>query len=352
MLEPGLSMLWETTDPHEALRSRFGFDGLGGARDWITTILRAHWGITVHDCPRLVISDQNVIAWVTGVSKGPGWIRGAAGEGEQPRRDGGGGRFIVKWSGDPERFEALRASTALVRDIAEPGILVAAPIPSADGEVRLELDGPSGPLSVAVLPEVDGDWLDVADERAVRSAGQMLARIHDALRRRDPGKSAVPGPGEALPRRLDEWWERSDRGPAQEASARLRQLLASAPPPPAAQQLVHHDYRAANILTRAGQVVAVLDFEEVGRAPRIDDLARASVYLATRFTDWSPTPAAARAALRAGYESISPLGTAEQQWLEILTLWYGISAIPSGKNRAEWQAAVDPGPRADATDTI
>ncbi|APX32388.1 hypothetical protein BH708_06245 [Brachybacterium sp. P6-10-X1] len=322
MLAPGLSMLWESTDPVIALRKRFGFTTLEDAAVWVAAALAETWDVTVRSCPRLVISDHNAIVWV----------------------DGDHGDLVLKWSRARERFPALESSTRLLSAVAALGVPVAAPLPARDGRVRVGLEGPSGPLSAALLPEVSGQWLDVADLAAVRSAGSTLAQLHAALRPLEHGSSVMvsqaPTTVEDPARRLGRWIIESDRGLAPEASRSLAQRLTDAPPLETEQQLVHHDYRAANILVRDSTVVGVLDLDEIEPAHRVDDLARASVYLATRFTDWGPTPRSARTALREGYESVQPLSEVEKRWLEILTLWYGIAAIPQGEGREAWTDAL------------
>lgn len=323
MLPPGLSMLWESVDPVDALHERFGFTDLDAATAWVSDVLEETWGLTVHACPRLVISAHNALVWV----------------------DSDRGDLVLKWSRARRRFPALASSTRLLLDVAEHGVPVAAPLPVRDGRVRIELEGPLGPLSVAVLPEVTGHWLDVTDLKAVASAGGTLARLHRALRTLEHRPSpTVPqhlaAQTEDPAPRLDRWLAESDRGLVPEASRHLAQMLADAPPLSQEQQLVHHDYRAANILVRDSAVVGVLDFDELEPAHRVDDLARASVYLATRFTNWRPTPRSARAALRKGYGAVQPLSDVEERWLEILTLWYGLTAVPDGAGREAWVAAL------------
>lgn len=318
MLPFGLSMLWESVDPTDALTTRFGFDDLRVAEDWAAEALRSTWGVTARGCTRLVISDDNVIAWL-----------------ETDR-----GALIMKWSRAQNRFEALGASTRLLHEVGAHGAPVAAPLPALDGHVRVVLNGPAGPLSAAVLPEMQGEWLDVDDLDAVHSAGAALAAIHQTLAASQVQSNQPPEPPPDLAERITGWLVRGDRGHAPAISRRLQRLLADAPPLDAPSQLVHHDFRAANILTRDSAVVCVLDFDEVAVSFRVDDLARASVYLATRFTNWAPTPRPARQALREGYETAQPLTGIEAHWLEILTLWYGLNAIPGGEDRQGWAAAV------------
>lgn len=265
-------MLWESAEASDALTERFGFADLDAAETWIAESLRAAWGITVHACTRAVISDNNVIAWVK-TEQGP---------------------LVMKWSRAKDRFEALESSTHLLHLLGQHGAPVAAPLPAVDGRVRLVLDGPCGPLSAAVLPELDGDWLNVEDLEAVRSAGAALATVHRSLAAAQGQSAPSPSQPPDLAARITGWLTDHDRGRAPASSRQLQELqelqelLTAAPLLDAPPQLVHHDFRAANILTRESAVVGVLDFDEVSVSYRVDDLARASVYLATRFTDWGP----------------------------------------------------------------
>lgn len=268
-------MLWEPVDAATALRERFGFTGLDDVGAWITGVLRGTWGLDVEAVPRVVLSDQNLIAWAA-----PG--------------------TVVKLCRDPDRFARLDTSTRLLRALAGLGLPVADPLPDTGGRVRVVLDGPLGPLSAAVLPELDGDWLDVGDLAAVRDAGAWLARLHTALAGRATAASDLR--------------ERV-------AASGGADLVAGLPDLDDVPQLVHRDYRAANLLTRDSRVVGILDFDEVRVEHRVHDLAQASVFLATRFTDWGPTPPAARDALRQGYESVRPLNAAEAAWLGALVPW-------------------------------
>lgn len=308
-------MLWESVEPQAAMRERFGFAGFEEAAGWVTAMLGKTWAVTALNCSRMVISDQNAIVWVGS--------------------DRGG--LIVKWSRDQERFERLDASTRLLGQLASQGIPVAAPIPTVDDRTRVTLDGPMSALSVTVLPELLGDWLNVLDQEAVRAAGACLARLHAALGTiAHDGSPAFTG----FPELVDDWLTHRDRGFAPEASERLRAKLSAAPVLEDVPQLVHNDFRAANLLTRQSSIIGVLDFDEVVVGHRVSDLARASVYLGTLFTGWGPTSAEVKRTLRAGYESVRPLGPDEAQWLEILVLWHGLMAIPSAHDTAGWADAL------------
>ncbi|GAP79360.1 MULTISPECIES: phosphotransferase enzyme family protein [Brachybacterium] len=315
-LPPGLSLLWESADEQAALKERFGFADLAEAERWLSAMLDEHWGLTLRSCRRLTISDHNAIAWVST----------------------DGADLVVKWSREERLFPRLEATTGLITHLAGQGIPVAAPSPARDGAVRVVTDGPIGPLSIAVLPEIAGTWLDVTDLDAVRTVGACLARMHEVL-----GGLALPvleGPPPRAPReRVRIWLEEHDHGRAPSASARLAALVQDVPDLVDTRQLVHGDVRAANLLMQGDRVAAVLDLDEVRVDHRIAELAQTSVLLGTLFRDWRPTPAPARQALREGYEQVRPLGEAERAWLEALTLWIGLASIPA-EDAAPWIAAV------------
>lgn len=310
-------MLWEAVDPADALLTRFGFDGLASAADWLSTALTAGWQITMTSCSRLVISDRKAISWIAS-SHGP---------------------LVVKWSSAQDRFGDLEATAGVVRSLHRRGIPVAAPLAGTDGRLRMAQVGPRGALSIEVLPELSGEWLDVGDAAAVRSAGACLAELHRALADlavgRDPETEL-----EDVRAQIHRWLAHDDRGRVPAASARLAESLATLPLLDQPRQLLHNDFRAANILTRGGHVVAVLDFDEIVRGHTLSDLAKASVFLGTRFTDWRPTPIAVRTEFRLGYESVQPLSPTDRRWLDALVLWHGLRALPFVPDPAGWAAAV------------
>lgn len=310
-------MLWEQADATSALRDRFGFAGLDAVSTWLRRVLDERWGLATGGCDRLVVSDHNAVAWT--------------------RSDRGG--LVVKWSCAEPLFARLDSSTGLLRPLADRGVPVAAPVPTTDGLDRVVLDGPARPLSVTVLPDLAGDWLDVSDAAAVRAAGACLARVHEALGALDPGSvPRVDADGD--PRtRVAGWLDAHDHGRAPGASRRLAALLADAPELDSRAQLVHNDFRAANVLVRGGAVVGVLDLDDVAVGHRVGDLAKACTYLGTLFTGWAPTPRAVQDRLREGYESVRPLSARESSWFEVLLLWHGLVAVPPHDD-AGWAAAL------------
>ncbi|MGF0313906.1 phosphotransferase enzyme family protein [Rhodococcus sp. IEGM1428] len=315
MLPLGVSMLWEKSiDPSTALRERFGFEGVDGVQAWVSSALAEHWQIGVARCTRIVVSDHNAIVWAE-TDRGP---------------------VVVKWSHGSFRFSALDATTRMLRALGERGVPVAMPVSSTVGSERVVIDAPAGALSVTVLPELTGQWLDTADASAVRSAGASLAQVHRAMR--DLASDALPSiQTEVQPKkRIENWLSGQDRGFAPDASRRLGESLADLPELDESVQLVHNDFRAANILTENSRVVGILDFDEVRTDPAVLDLAKASVYLGTRFTEWRPIPASVRRSFRAGYEQVRPLSSAAAQWFDVLVLWHSLAAVSDENDSAGW----------------
>lgn len=249
---PQLSMLWESVDPGEALSQRFGFADTVSAAGWVGDTLWDTWAITVDGCDRLVISDKNLLAWITA----------------------GDRRLIAKWSVAPKRFRHLADTAALLAWLHGKGIPVAAPVPALDGRLRVEL----GNVSLGVFPVIDGDLLDVRDPAQVAEAGRMLATLHDAMA--------------AYPHRI------------------------GGGPPRRDEQLVHNDFRSANVLHDGTGITAVLDFEEVTYRSRVSDLAQATVLLGTRYHNWRATSQPVREAFVGAYCDEAPLTNAEQDQLQ------------------------------------
>jgi len=250
---PSLSMLWEPTDPVEALAQRFNFESPTAVVGWLSEVLAQHWDLALSSCERLVISSGNIMAWIIVDER----------------------RMIAKWSMHTPVFTRLAAIARLTRWLEQRGVPVSAPQPARDGRLQLELDG----FSLALQNVVPGELLDIADAAQVQAAGEMLAILHTEL-------AAYP-----------------DVVPTDEAHR-------------SGTQLVSDDFRSANILWADGRISAVLDLEEVRYARRVDDLAKAAVLLGTRYHDWAPTPPDARDAFVAAYQAAHPLPAEELDELQ------------------------------------
>lgn len=337
-------MLWEPTDPDQALRNRFGFTDLVAMSTWLTDVLGQHWSLRVREVERILLSDRNAIAWV---------------HTDQ-------GTLVAKVCADTTRFTRLGLIADVVAHLAEAGQPVPQPRRADDGATRVVVGSPPGQhepgvqdddasastqdgphprlgpggqcLSVTVQPFMPGALLDVGDATGVRAAGAALARLHLAV-------VDLPQTGHLRAGDLRHRLRRSARAHARHraprAAVQLAEMLTVLPDLDTAPHLVHRDYRSTNVLMAGAQVSAVLDFDEMRLDHRVADLAQAAVLLATRFTTWAPTPGPARAALLAGYDSVHPLSEVEHGWLRASILAMGLSQIPAGADPAGWAASVE-----------
>lgn len=312
---PRLEMLWESRDPGETLRARFGFDGVGDVVAWLTSTLADSWGIQVSSCARITMSDTNALAWVS-TSSGP---------------------MVAKWGVAPERFPRLAALAALTTWLDEQHLPVSRPVPTADGRVQLQADG----VSLGLQREIAGHLLETSSPRQVRAAGVALCRLHDALAtapevHRFPAPPMAPG---SLRARIGTWLQAAPEHLPPDGRDALRALLDDAPYEALPVQLVHGDFRSANVLCDEDDVVAVIDFEEARFDHRVDEVARSAVLLGTRFHDWGPVSSEVRSQLLDGYQSVRPFTAAESAWWPILVLWASLMMVPAVEDEAGWGLA-------------
>jgi homoserine kinase type II len=314
---PMLEMLWEASDPREALETRFGFGDGAEAYRWVVTMLEKHYGVRVDSCDRIVISDHNALAWI-GTSSG---------------------RMLMKWSVVTARFPRLAALVRLTAWLEAEGLPVSAPVATLDGRLQVEADG----ASLGLQREMDGDILDINQSCQVREAGAKLAELHDALAMY-PEADQVPGlaaPSAHLADQINGWLDSCPNHVPATACYILRRLVADAHPNSLPTQLVHGDYRSANVLYAVPGIAAVIDFEEARFDHPIVELARSAVMLGTRFRDWAPVSPEVRATFLDGYQSKRRLTLAETSWWDALVLWYSLLLVPSGQDPTGWgQAAL------------
>ncbi|UFU04515.1 phosphotransferase [Ruania suaedae] len=310
MNHPPVTMLWEQVDPARTLTERAGFTDAAAAVHWLTSTVSAHWDLPVDSCDRLVLSDRNVLAWLSTTR----------------------GRMLAKWSVAPERFARLSALADLVRWLHQSGLPVSAPLPARSGALQIEVDG----VSIALQRVIESPMLDAGDPRQVHAAGAVLARLHLALAEH-PGRERVIGPSQPHDAAgMTAWLGAAGAHLPSAAVRNLRDRLADAPGLDAPVQLLHGDYRSANILCSGAEVAAVLDFEELRRDRCVDELARSAVLLGTRFHDWGPVPTGTHAHLLAGYETVRRLTASERVWWDLLRLHYTLVFVPHGDDPAGW----------------
>lgn len=263
-------MLWESVDPNERLADRFGFLGVASVAEWVAGAMQRHWQMDVACCDRIVISDWNVMAWVTADDR----------------------RLIAKWSASPKRFGRLKEAASVAGWLKTQGVPVAAPIPATNARLLVEFanarDGrlgsrlalPRSRFLLGVFPVLEGELLDVDDPAQVADAGRMLAVVHEEL-------ASYP--------------------------ARLGRR-----PPRPGEQVIHNDFRSANILHDGTRITGVLDLEEITYATRVADIAKSAVLLGTRYHDWGPTTEDMRIAYVNAYNerAENPLTNAERRELK------------------------------------
>ena len=123
---------------------------------------------------------------------------------------------------------------------------------------------------------------------------------------------------------------------------RLQELVSQLAATPLATQLVHGDYRAANILWRESDIVAVLDFEEVQWGYRVNDLAWAAVHLGTRYHDWGPIGPEIQQTFLQSYQAAHPLDATEAAWLPALLAWHSLTlTMQTAANQHAYQIGID-----------
>ncbi|KQS08109.1 aminoglycoside phosphotransferase [Curtobacterium sp. Leaf183] len=308
-------MLWETADAAEVLRDRFGFASEDEAAGWAVRAASEHWGIAASACTRIVMSDRNALAWLATDT----------------------GQVLLKWCIEPSRFPRLAVAADVVAWLGDRGLPVSAPVPARDGSVQVEVDG----VSAGLQRVIGGELLDVDDPDAVRSTGRLIARVHDALAacpRHDDVAAVRPAPL-PLVDQVTGWLDGAPSHLPPAALDLLRARLASVPSEPLPVQVVHGDVRLANVLCADGEVVGLIDFEDLRLDHRVVELARGAVLLGTRFHDWGPVDAEVRAAFRQAVESVSPLSSAESAWWDVLVLWTSLALVPPGDDPTGWGAA-------------
>lgn len=307
------AMLWEATDAHTALRRRFGFDSAAAVEDWLRRAASAHYGIAVGEMERLAISSSNFLAWL--------------------RTDAG--PLIAKCCGWAMLHPRLMQVAELLAWLEQEGLPVAVPLTAHAGTRQVMVDR----RSLGLLRVVKGELLEAREPKQARAAGAVLARLHRALAAY-PLAEELGGPaaaGAAAPPALEvsirAWVAQKGLTAAQaEVVAGSHDLLAQleegAPAQLAGQalpaQLVHHDFRAANLIWDGEQIAAVLDFEELRWGWRVEDLAWAAVHLGTLFHDWGPVPPAVHELFLNAYRAELPPTPEEEAWLPILLQWHGL----------------------------
>lgn len=307
-------MLWEDIDPYVALKNRFGFESPEQAYGWVQATVSTWWGLDIHSCDQILISDQNALGWLETRSES----------------------LIAKCLVAADKFEQLDDQAQVVTWLADQGIPVSAPVAARNRQVQLKLDG----VSFALQRKIDGAVVDVTDLCHVQAAGAALGRLHCTLKEY-PGYAARHQSLQSSLPKMVEGWLRGDRSyvPAHARQA-LAQSLSSDVDGALPIQLLHGDYRCTNILLSGSKISAVLDFDEMRTGHRVDELARSAVLLGTRYRSWEPVSHRVRSEFLDGYKSVINLSPSEVRWWHILVLFYSAAMIPKQGEGSSWNKAL------------
>ena len=232
-----------------------------------------------------------------------------------------GSRYALRMNINSGRTEQnIAAELFFVNVLAKTGTFkVATPIANQDGSDVSKVAHPESgrELSCVLFSWLDGE--DVGDEpdlEVVFKIGSVMAKMHDAT-------AGVTLPkGAELPILDDFMWHVEDflLGPKSKLTNDEKTLIASARAAIEAvvvklfaespKQLIHADLHGWNLKFHDGEL-SVFDFDDSGIGLPIQDLATAIYYLDTPEQD---------AALRAGYASVRPLPSFNEDQMRALLL--------------------------------
>ncbi|KPL86110.1 phosphotransferase [Herpetosiphon geysericola] len=274
-----LDLLWETGDAAQALQQRFGWDA-ASANAWVSALLHEHYGLAEIQILRCSISAGNAILWLNNDHD----------------------RWIFKISVDQGRHAQIEQSVELQHWLSVQQISVPLIVPSKAGQRTLKINE----RCVYLQQWLDGTPPDPESSQQLWRIGEATAKLQQCF---TSYPAAVDLPQVLFP--LDQvcmglaaWL--GDTAGAEPLQHQLNQL---------AQQglehlprgVCHNDIRAANLLFKADQLQAVLDFEEVGWRCLVLELAWTAVHGLTLYRNWQPATVAQQQAIIAGYQTIRPL---------------------------------------------
>ncbi len=187
--------------------------------------------------------------------------------------------------------------------LADHGVLTPTPL-LLEGDVRMLV---KDNLAWMLMPFIEGGWL-TSDVVSLYELGKAQAQMHEVPIHEDiPTTFSI---GYALwDKMVKEAHENGSMTPflelLEEESTRLKQSI----PDDLPSGIIHGDLYPDNVIGRAGEVLALLDFEEICVESLAMDLV--TTYVGFGWKDGSPVPELWDALL-AGYESIRPLTEVER----------------------------------------
>lgn len=252
-----------------------------------------------------------------------------------------GRRYVVKIANAAEAIEVTDFQASALQHIAatDPGFPSPRVRTTLDGNTSIDIEDAKGNAHrLRVLSWLDGELMeDGQPESLAYSMGRCLAQLHRALR-----DFTHPGDSYTLPwdisnaslvaRHVDTIEDTAVRQMCQRHfrhfAARVEAVLGGL-----RAQVIHNDFNPGNVLVDPAdpdQIVGIIDFGDMVRAPLIVDVATAATYLAIGHVD----PRAEIGRFVDAYQSAAELSAAELSLLEELIVTRLVVSITIGQWRA------------------
>lgn len=232
------------------------------------------------------------------------------------RCQGPAGDFFLRFTEQSEReHEAILDEVLLLRWLAEQGLCVAVPVPSAQGELVETVTTSWGTFHAVLYPALPGQHDDLATLQPEQAEqwGAALGRLHQSCRtylathplRRPTWDQQLALTAALVP---------PDQRAVQEEQAEVAAVLRLLPVTADSYGLCHGDFELDNLLWQ-GDTVGMLDFDHCAYCWYVADLAYALDELAA--TGPGSHDPRYHAFVR-GYRQVAPL---DDQWLVQLPLF-------------------------------
>ncbi|MBL3698637.1 phosphotransferase enzyme family protein [Leucobacter luti] len=219
----------------------------------------------------------------------------------------------------PKELAVQRWRAAVASRLSAQGHPVPSTLPARDGTIVATATHQGRDVAVTVTEWIPaapyGELGDALDAVAFgRTLGATAAKLQATL----VGAPRPPKPiqhtwaAHTMAETIAEHLPRVTDPEVRDIAERARSIIAETVAPVAAELprvLVHQDLHDSNVLaTPAGEIAAIIDFDDMLVGWRVAEPAIAAAYLARHSTD----PAAAVAAVAAGWESVLPFTEAER----------------------------------------
>ena len=232
--------------------------------------------------------------------------------------EGGGRRFVLKcFDIDETDIDRIAYAARLNRFLESRGVPVAQWIAPNTGGETLTI----GKHLFQLWQMVEGTPYQPGDSQQLREAGSTMGRFHLATESwRDDKERQRTCYWDREARRMTDTWVKvlAGGGPLDQVEMlrehldrldKTREAVESLP-----DCIVHGDFRAQNMIYRGRQVVAILDLDGACRAPRIYDIAYASIFFKAVVDPHPPSAEEIRQFVDA-YQAVATLNDQERQCL-------------------------------------